>query len=575
MEALCLVLEKLREARRVLGSEVTLKLPQVVAVGAQSVGKSSVLEFVAGRELLPVGQKGVTKCVIELRLTASASQEDAFEFQGLPYNSAAAAKAALEIAMRKSDISTSLCLTCSSARNPNLTLLDLPALTRDTEALAMRYIVPSGVFILAVVPASEHALSTSSVLRLAKQVDPLGHRTLVVVTKTDLLGKGTDLTLLLSKSLPGLQSVAVICRSPTDHAVEVSIAQHKRVERNFFKAQQKPAVASQHGLDQLLQKLGKYLLNCLAKSVAKLKRETDHRVHILKTEQARYGPAVPVDQEGQARTLYTLLMTYERAFREVFAGSEEVYHMRVMLHSQLRERLDSNSALRDLPEEVFLTLISNARGMPGSVFLPRLALELLIQLECPIFLRESLFCLQQICAEITTISMNCMRTSALRNFPVLQSAIHREMEPFLKEGQEAACELITALLEVQEAYLNVQHPAFIGDTQAIRAVTLAIDWESPPSGKQFEAKVLRTLAESYSSLLRTQICDQVPKTIVKFVFSPLQEQLFGQLASKLLLRERFSELLQEYGEDKDRREECFRSLHAVQSVCTSLNSLVL
>lgn len=575
MEALCLALEKLRDARKVLGSDVALDLPQVVAIGSQSVGKSSVLEFVAGRDLLPVGPKGITKCAIELRLTASASQDDAFEFQGLPYSSAAAAKAALTIAMRKSDFSTSLCLTCSAAHNPNLTLIDLPALSRDTETLALKYISPPGVLILAVIPASDSTLNASSVLRLTKQVDPLGHRTLVVVTKTDLLGKDADLSHLLAKSLPGLQTVAVICRSPTDHAVEVSLAQHKRVEQNFFKVKQKPAVANQHGLTRLLQKIGKYLLSCLVKPVARLKRETELRVHSLKTEQTRYGPAVPVDQEGQAQALYTLLVAYERAFRDVFAGSEEVYNMRIMLHTQLRERLDRCSSLRDIPDETVVTLISNSRGMPGSVFLPRLAMELLVQLECPIFLRESLLCLQQICEEIGTISVNCMHTSALSNFPLLQSAIHREMEPFLKEGEEAACEHITALMEVQEAYLNLQHPSFIGDTAAIRAVTQAIDWENPPSGRVFEARVLKTIAESYSSIMRTQICDQVLKTIVKFVFSPLQEQLFAQLASKLLLRERFSELLQEHGEDKDRRDECLRSLQALQQVSTSLHSLAL
>lgn len=574
MEAVCRTLDQLRHAKLVIGSSVSLDLPVVATVGAQSVGKSSVLESIIGREILPVGPKGVTKCAIEVRLTASAVSEDAFEFKGLPYSSTTAIKAALSKAMQTSDISARLNVTYSSQANPNLTLVDLPPLAQASEPLILQYISQPGTLILALIQAADHTLNTS-ILNVIRQVDPLGYRTIAVITKVDLLGKDVELQKMLSKSLRGLQSVAVICRSPTDIVVKVSLPQHRRVERNFFQSHQKVAVADHHGLDQLLQRIEKYLLCHLGKAANKLKREAEMQIQSLNEEQKKFGPAVPADQEGQSRTLYALLVAYEKAFRDIFSGSEEVYHMRVLLNTHLQDRLASCSLLPTLSDDTLVTLISNARGLSGSVFLPRLALELLVKLECPVYLQESLCVLQQIGAEVGEAAGKCMRVGVLSNFPVLQDAIQREMEPFLREGQEEASEYITALVEVQEAYLNVQHPSFIGSTEALRSVTQSIDWQQPPSGRVFEARVLRLLAESYTSLLRTQICDQVPKSIIKFIFSPLHDQLFGQLAAKLLVRERFAELLQEVGMDKTRRDECVSSLKGLHETVAALKSLVL
>ena len=45
--------------------------------------------------------------------------------------------------------------------------------------------------ILAVSPANAD-LATSDALRLAKEVDPLGERTIGVLTKIDIMDKGTD-----------------------------------------------------------------------------------------------------------------------------------------------------------------------------------------------------------------------------------------------------------------------------------------------------------------------------------------------------------------------------------------------
>lgn len=88
-----------------------------------------------------------------------------------------------------------------STKVVNLTLVDLPGITKvpvgdqpeDIEAqirdLVLKYIANPNSIILAVVTANTD-MATSESLKIAKDVDPDGRRTLAVVTKLDLMDAG-------------------------------------------------------------------------------------------------------------------------------------------------------------------------------------------------------------------------------------------------------------------------------------------------------------------------------------------------------------------------------------------------
>lgn len=63
MEQLIPIMNRLQDALLTLGSGegTNLDLPQIAVVGAQSVGKSSVLEAVIGKDFLPRGTGIVTR----------------------------------------------------------------------------------------------------------------------------------------------------------------------------------------------------------------------------------------------------------------------------------------------------------------------------------------------------------------------------------------------------------------------------------------------------------------------------------------------------------------------------------
>lgn len=101
-----------------------------------------------------------------------------------------------------------------STRVVNLTLVDLPGLTKvpvgdqpeDIEMqikdLILKHIDNPNSIILAVTAANTD-LATSESLKMAKQVDPDGRRTLAVVTKLDLMDAGTDaIDILCGRVIP-------------------------------------------------------------------------------------------------------------------------------------------------------------------------------------------------------------------------------------------------------------------------------------------------------------------------------------------------------------------------------------
>lgn len=68
MEQLIPIASKLQDVLGALGQTTTLDLPQIVVVGGQSSGKSSVLESLVGKSFLPRGAGIVTRRPLILHL---------------------------------------------------------------------------------------------------------------------------------------------------------------------------------------------------------------------------------------------------------------------------------------------------------------------------------------------------------------------------------------------------------------------------------------------------------------------------------------------------------------------------
>eukprot|EP00732_Lithocolla_globosa_P003878 Lithocolla_globosa_v1_NODE_3302_length_1706_cov_5.113265.p2 type:complete len:116 gc:universal NODE_3302_length_1706_cov_5.113265:580-233(-) len=79
MDKLVAITNQLQEVFQSVG-QPAINLPQIVVVGSQSAGKSSVIENVVGKDFLPRGNNVVTRCPLVLQLVNQTKDETPHEW---------------------------------------------------------------------------------------------------------------------------------------------------------------------------------------------------------------------------------------------------------------------------------------------------------------------------------------------------------------------------------------------------------------------------------------------------------------------------------------------------------------
>ncbi|KAF0756361.1 hypothetical protein AaE_004663 [Aphanomyces astaci] len=215
MDQLIPIINKLQDVFSAIGQS-PINLPQIVVVGSQSSGKSSVLENIVGKDFLPRGSGIVTRRPLVLQLYNTdggvSKDEEWGEFNHLPNQKFNDFKKIREEIEKETDRMTGknkgisnkpITLKIFSPFVLNLTLVDLPGITKvpvgDQPAnieeqirdMCLEFIGNPNSIILAVTAANTD-LANSDSLKMARAIDPEGLRTIGVLTKLDLMDNGTD-----------------------------------------------------------------------------------------------------------------------------------------------------------------------------------------------------------------------------------------------------------------------------------------------------------------------------------------------------------------------------------------------
>ncbi|VDK45527.1 unnamed protein product [Cylicostephanus goldi] len=250
MESLIPVVNKLQDVFATLGRrEDQIQLPQIVVIGSQSAGKSSVLENIVGRDFLPRGTGIVTRRPLILHLSHVPADDEIrrrkpdgtlitddwamFEHTGgAIYSDFSEVRKEIETETdrltghNKGISPIPIILRIFSQNVVNLSLVDLPGITKvpvgdqpanieeQIREMLLSYISNPSSIILAVTPANQD-FATSEPIKIAREVDPEGQRTLAVLTKLDLMDQGTDaMDVLMGKVVPvKLGIIGVVNRS--------------------------------------------------------------------------------------------------------------------------------------------------------------------------------------------------------------------------------------------------------------------------------------------------------------------------------------------------------------------------
>ncbi|KAI0730440.1 Dynamin central region-domain-containing protein [Earliella scabrosa] len=502
------LVNKLQDTFANLGGE--LDMPQLAVVGSQSAGKSSVLETIVGRDFLPRGQGIVTRRPLVLQLIHTPGSESDIQEWGQflhidkRYTDFNDIRREIEqetfrVAGQNKGISKlPIHLRIYSPNVLDLTLVDLPGLTkipvgdqpsdieRQIRSLVLDYISKPNCVILAV-SAANVDLANSEALKLARSVDPQGRRTIGVLTKLDLMDAGTNaLDILTGRIYPlKLGFIGVVNRSQADINNDKPLTDALDSESEFFRNHAAYRnIAHKNGTKYLAKTLNQVLMNHIRDKLPDMKARLNTLMGQAQQELNSFGDAAIYGDKNQQGALVLRLMTqFARDFvasiegtsmdisTKELSGGARIYYI---FNDVFGSALSNIDATHNLDNQDIRTAIRNSTGPRPSLFVPEIAFDLLVKPQIKLLEAPSLRCVELVYEELVKICHNC--TSAeLARFPRLHAQLVEVVSELLRERLGPTSEYTQSLIDIQTAYINTNHPAFIqGSAAAAHAMT------SPP-----------------------------------------------------------------------------------------------
>ncbi|GBC05540.1 hypothetical protein RclHR1_06280013 [Rhizophagus clarus] len=502
MNDLIPLVNKLQDVFSTIGSD-TIDLPQIIVVGSQSSGKSSVLENIVQRDFLPRGNGIVTRRPLVLQLINVQNTEESKAEEYGEFLHAADQKftdfneirreieaETARVAGQNKGISRSpINLKIYSPNVLNLTLVDLPGLTKipigdqptdiekQTRSLIYEYISKPNSIILAVSPANVDLVNSES-LKLAKQVDQEGKRTIGVLTKLDLMDAGTNaLEILTGRVLPlKLGFIGVVNRSQQDIVGNKPMVEALKAEAEFFKHH--PAyknISSRCGTPFLAKTLNNILMNHIRDRLPDIKTRINSLITQTSHELLSYGDPKLEGKSNRGALVLKLLTKFANDFvssidgtasdisTKELCGGARIYYI---FNNVFGAALDSITPCGNLTIQDIRTAIRNSTGPRPSLFVPEIAFDLLVKPQIRLLEPPSLRCVELVYEELLKICHGC-GSPELSRYPRLQARLLEVVSDLLREQQGPTCSYVESIVSIQRAYINTNHPDFIGGGGAI------------------------------------------------------------------------------------------------------------
>ncbi|XP_017660247.1 PREDICTED: dynamin-1-like protein isoform X3 [Lepidothrix coronata] len=480
-----------------------------------SSGKSSVLESLVGRDLLPRGTGVVTRRPLILQLVHVSPEDgrkgagdendpatwknprhlskevDAAEWgkflhtKNKIYTDFDEIRQEIEneterISGNNKGISPEpIHLKIFSANVVNLTLVDLPGMTKvpvgdqpkDIELqireLILQFISNPNSIILAVTAANTD-MATSEALKIAREVDPDGRRTLAVITKLDLMDAGTDaMDVLMGRVIPvKLGIIGVVNRSQLDINNKKSVADSIRDEYGFLQKKY-PSLANRNGTKYLARTLNRLLMHHIRDCLPELKT----RINVLAAQYQSLLNSYGEPVEDKSATLLQLITKFATEYCNTIEGTAKYIETSELcggaricyiFHETFGRTLESVDPLGGLNTIDILTAIRNATGPRPALFVPEVSFELLVKRQIKRLEEPSLRCVELVHEEMQRIIQHCSNysTQELLRFPKLHDAIVEVVTCLLRRRLPVTNEMVHNLVAIELAYINTKHPDF-------------------------------------------------------------------------------------------------------------------
>ncbi|GFZ02893.1 DYNAMIN-like 1E [Actinidia rufa] len=460
----------------------------------------------------------------------------------------------------------------------NLTLIDLPGLTKvavegqpetiveDIENMVRSYVEKPNCIILAISPANQD-IATSDAIKIAREVDPSGERTFGVLTKLDLMDKGTNALDVLEGRSYRLQHpwVGIVNRSQADINKNTDMVSARRKEREYFATSPDYGhLSSKMGSEYLAKLLSKHLESVIRARIPSITSLINKSIDELESEMDHLGRPIAVDAGAQLYTILELCRAFDRIFKEHLdggrPGGDRIYGV---FDNQLP------AALRKLPFDRHLSL-QNVR-------------KIVSEADAEASVDAVHFVLKEL------VRKSIGETQELRRFPTLQGEIAAAAGEALEKFREDSRKTVVRLVDMESSYLTVdffrklpQEVEKVGNPATGRKLPQEVEKAGNPAGAlaldRYSEGHFRRIASnvsSYVGMVMETLKTTLPKAVVYCQVKEAKQSLLNHFYTQIGKKEgkQLAQLLDEDPALMERRQQCAKRLELYKSARDEIDSV--
>lgn len=528
-------LDAIEQIRADLNAE-NIEVPGIVVAGAQSAGKSSLLESLSNVNL-PSGENITTRVPLILRLEhktqvteryALISDNPDLEKHGIKIkNLDLLPNKIVELTNRLAGSNSCVLdkpihVKVVSNDCSTMTLIDLPGITHlsvndeqqdihaETVNLVRKYISNEQMIILCVVPCLDD-FANSEAIKLAKEVDKQGKRTLGIVTKVDLCKSDTK----IAEKLKGegnnvkldLGFVAVRNRSPEDVIKGTSIAKLREIEKNFFETDIHfiGVDSSYWGINTVIKRISDLQMKSVDEFIPRMITRLNYKIKELKTSYQFFAPEFHNDVQ-KIQHMLKIIISVVSEFKSLAKSVDDCME-ESKLHISPRTYEMYKDFCRTLKEnqpdffsEEFEEKIKDAIEESKSVmlfnFMSHVAFnQLFVESHISSFRKASLELIDKVHVYVNYV-MNEIIDKQLKNkYPPLLQATKDIVKEFLEKQKEEAKEVALKIID-SEFFLFTQNEEYMIKIQNIDSADPVI--------------FLKNALKIYSDIAISRFSDYIP-----------------------------------------------------------------
>ena len=445
-------------------------------------------------------------------------------------------------------------LNIYSQKCPDLVFVDLPGIreisfyhcpwnieliSRD---IVRRYIEDPLTIILCVIAANSD-IFTSESLRIAKEIDVTGLRTLGVLTKLDIMDAGTDARkVLLNEEIPlKLGYIGVRNRTRQDLFNKLSKSEILRKEKEFFKLNiaYKYLPPEYLGNDALLNKLTKIYLRMIRENLQRILKKINDRIKKVGKELNILENNLSIYESGKMNLLWNLIKEYCDKFRNILKGKynnreedflegEGGFKLKMLYKKLLEEYIGDYKATEGYTDDYinYALTIHEGDSIPGFINIDAFIYLLNPQLEK---LKQPIEeCFTNVFKYLGFLSKKILEKTFI-NFPQAINDLTDLINNYLVEEKNKTKYLIDSIVNMEINYLFTNDNEYLNNY----SINNEMRFESQMAGINLFIKEIRNSIDAYFKLIVRNLRESIPKIIGHFLIKEIEDNMQLKLYTKL------------------------------------------